>query len=180
MHRDELPILRSATPSDADAIAALHAESWRRTYRGVFRDEFLLGDLEHERRAVWRERLGSPSASARIFVAAHERDVNGFVCAFERGDPEWGVFIDNLHVAASHQGIGVGTLLLAEVARWASRVRPSASPYLWVLEPNVRARGFYERRGASLREAVVRENPGGGTATYLRYAWRDPESMSVP
>src|SRR5579862_4654676 len=28
--------LRAATPEDADAIAALHADSWRRNYRGAF------------------------------------------------------------------------------------------------------------------------------------------------
>ncbi|MCC6645108.1 MAG: GNAT family N-acetyltransferase [Polyangiaceae bacterium] len=170
---------RAATLACAEEIAALHAESWRRTYRGIFRDEFLLGDLERERRAVWRARLASPRASTLGLVASDERGVRGFVYAFERGDPGWGVFIDNLHVAASHQRAGVGAALLAAVARWASHVSPGVAPYLWVLEPNVRARQFYERRGASLREATVRENPGGGTATYLRYAWTDPTEMAA-
>ena len=55
--------------------------------------------------------------------------------------------------------------------------RWNAAPWLWVLEPNTRAQRFYERRGAERRDARVLENPGGGTATYLRYAWTDPTSL---
>jgi len=35
---------RRAAACDADRIAQLHAESWRRAYRGMMRDEFLDGD----------------------------------------------------------------------------------------------------------------------------------------
>ena len=49
---------REARASDAEAIANLHARSWRESYRGSFRDEFLDGDLPGERLRVWRERLG--------------------------------------------------------------------------------------------------------------------------
>jgi hypothetical protein len=34
--------LRTATSADAVAVAALHADSWRRHYRGVYRDEYLV------------------------------------------------------------------------------------------------------------------------------------------
>jgi GNAT superfamily N-acetyltransferase len=36
---------RLAGPPDADAIAALHADSWRRHYRGAYSDAFLDGDV---------------------------------------------------------------------------------------------------------------------------------------
>jgi hypothetical protein len=35
--------IRVADSSDAPAIAALHAESWRRHYRGAYSDAFLDG-----------------------------------------------------------------------------------------------------------------------------------------
>ena len=41
---------RSAELSDANAIANLHARSWREHYRGSFDDAFLDGDLVGERR----------------------------------------------------------------------------------------------------------------------------------
>jgi hypothetical protein len=49
--------LRPAAAGDAVAIAALHADSWRRSYRGALRDEYLDGDIVPERVAVWRSRL---------------------------------------------------------------------------------------------------------------------------
>ena len=172
-------IYRVASMKDAAAIAALHTASWRTTYRGVFRDEFLDGPIDEERRATWSARLNAASAEQLVVVATIRDRVEGFVCAYAHGDAGWGVFIDNLHVASSFQGAGLGTGLLRCVATWAATARPGASPYLWVLEPNVRAQRFYERRAALRRESVVRENPGGGTATYLRYAWLDEAQMAA-
>jgi hypothetical protein len=61
--------LRSATAQDSSAIALLHADSWRRNYRGAYTDAFLEGDVETNRRAVWAERLTDPSADQRTIVA---------------------------------------------------------------------------------------------------------------
>ena len=36
---------RDATERDADFVAALHAESWRRHYRGAYLDSYLDGDV---------------------------------------------------------------------------------------------------------------------------------------
>jgi GNAT superfamily N-acetyltransferase len=171
-------LYRVASSDDAAAIATLHATSWRRTYRGVFRDEFLDGPIDEERRSTWQSRLSSGNEQQFVAVAVVDDRVQGFVCAYSQCDDGWGVFIDNLHVAASFQSTGLGTGLLRSVATWACVERRNLPPYLWVLEPNVRAARFYERRGALRREAIVRDNPGGGTATYLRYAWPDALQMA--
>ena len=49
--------LRVAGRSDAAAIAALHADSWRRHYRGAYSDAFLDGDVHADRLAVWTEQF---------------------------------------------------------------------------------------------------------------------------
>jgi hypothetical protein len=49
-------LLRDATIADAERIAQLHTESWRRTYRGMMRDAFLDGGALENRRHVWLER----------------------------------------------------------------------------------------------------------------------------
>ncbi|MBV9411286.1 MAG: GNAT family N-acetyltransferase, partial [Acidimicrobiia bacterium] len=36
---------RVATIDDVEAIAALHADSWRRNYRGAYLDSYLDGDV---------------------------------------------------------------------------------------------------------------------------------------
>jgi len=57
---------RPARPSDADAVAALHADSWRRHYRGAYSDAFLDGDVYAERLVVWSSRLLGFSAQAAV------------------------------------------------------------------------------------------------------------------
>jgi hypothetical protein len=49
--------LRDSRGEDAEAIAAIHADSWRRRYRGAFQDAYLDGDILAERVAVWHKRL---------------------------------------------------------------------------------------------------------------------------
>src|SRR5688572_33401747 len=86
---------RAATASDAEAIARLHARSWRESYRGAFLDAFLDGDLVAERLGVWQQRLAAPPASQLVRLAVDGASLAGFVCAYGGHDPEWGSFVDN-------------------------------------------------------------------------------------
>jgi hypothetical protein len=60
---------RPANPSDAEAIASLHARSWRENYRGALHDAFLDGDLREERLRVWHERLDHPPDNQLVQLA---------------------------------------------------------------------------------------------------------------
>ena len=60
---------RIATKSDAERIARLHADSWRRTYRGLLQDEFLDGDVVTNRLAVWNDRLGNERTNQFVLIA---------------------------------------------------------------------------------------------------------------
>ena len=53
------PPIRSAGAADADAIAALHAASWRSAYRGILKASTLGPALDGERRAHWRGKLAA-------------------------------------------------------------------------------------------------------------------------
>jgi hypothetical protein len=44
---------RAARPDDAEKVALLHADSWRRHYRGAYADSFLDSDVVADRRSVW-------------------------------------------------------------------------------------------------------------------------------
>jgi len=48
---------RQAGAEDIEAIATIHADSWRLNYRGAYSDAFLDGAVDDNRRAVWTERL---------------------------------------------------------------------------------------------------------------------------
>lgn len=62
--------LRLANPSDAETIAALHADSWRRHYRGAYSDAFLDGDVISDRLAVWADQAHVNPVRGRIGLRA--------------------------------------------------------------------------------------------------------------
>ena len=103
---------REAEIGDAESLALLHANSWRQTYRGMMRDEFLDGDVVSNWLEVWRDRLSSERDDQCVLLAANGTQLVGFVCAFGNEDSKWGSYIDNLHVSHEHKRTGIGTLLM--------------------------------------------------------------------
>jgi GNAT superfamily N-acetyltransferase len=174
---------RLARPSDASAIAALHANSWRRHYRGAYSDAFLDGDVSADRLAVWTDRLGQRDPGSCTILAEDESGVIGFAHTVFDDDPTWGALLDNIHVDYPHQRRGVGSGLLARTANAVAGRRERTGLYLWVLEQNVDAQAFYEARGAKRAESAQVAPPGGvpdrlnGSPLKLRYTWGDPSAL---
>jgi ribosomal protein S18 acetylase RimI-like enzyme len=169
---------RTATPHDVEAIALLHAESWRRNYRGAYLDSFLDDDVFADRFAVWTDRLTKPGSNHYTIVAEHDGSVVGFAHTILDDDPTWGALLENLHVAHNLKRQGAGTRLMSETACELLTRRPGTGLYLWVLEQNTAAQGFYDAHGGTAVERTIRGPfPGGGTAFGLRYAWPDPSDL---
>lgn len=171
------PCFRFAQPPDAPAIAALHADSWRRHYRGAYADAFLDGDVLADRVSVWTERLRRPDPM-RCTILAEAGGLAGFANTFIGEDPRWGALLDNLHVAAAQKRVGIGSRLMAITAE-AVIAAGAESPgmYLWVLEQNAGAQAFYRALGGEPAGRASVPPPGGvagrlhGTPMKLRYAW---------
>ena len=87
---------RPAELRDVEAIAALHADSWRRNYRGAYLDSYLDGDVLSDRRAVWRGRIMRPEATFRTIVAQRDEAFAGFAHTTLDDDPTWGALLENL------------------------------------------------------------------------------------
>ncbi len=168
---------RLATPQDAAAIAALHTESWRQNYRGIWSDAYLDTDVFRDRAAVWQARLTQPAAAQYVVVAEQDGQLVGFVCAFFAESPVFGTLIDNLHVAPATKGRGVGTELMKWVARQADLREPDAKFYLWVLEQNHPARIFYDHLGATNHETVWNADPDGQSSPKCRCSWASAQAF---
>jgi ribosomal protein S18 acetylase RimI-like enzyme len=168
---------RRAAAVDADRIAQLHAESWRRTCRGMMRDEFLDGDVLTNRCQAWLDLMATQGAGKLVLLAEDGANLAGFICVTADEDVLWGSYIDNLHVAGDYMRRGVGRALMGHAARWLRDSHARSSVYLWVMQANGRARRFYEALGAS--DVGVRSllGPGGGSILNCRYVWRKPEDL---
>jgi ribosomal protein S18 acetylase RimI-like enzyme len=171
---------RDAKERDADSVAALHADSWRRHYRGAYLDTYLDGDVITERQQVWRGRLTEPR-TGQVTVIAHQGDeIVGFAHTILDEDPEWGSLLENLHVTSELKRNGIGSHLLSETAQRLLRLRPAGSLHLWVLDQNTAAQAFYGSRGGSRVETQLRGPfPGGGRALGHCYHWPDPDRLVV-
>ena len=55
---------------------------------------------------VWRERLDRPPGNQFVQLAVDGTTLVGFVCAYGAHDPQWGSFVDNLHVATASKRNG--------------------------------------------------------------------------
>ncbi len=196
---------RAATPADAARIADLHADSWRRHYRGAYAnaDAFLDGDVAADRHTLWSARLATPASSSApassgnimssggpasrsgpvpsaTVLAERDGGLIGFVHVVFDHDPRWGSLVDNLHVTNDLRRTGVGSLLLARAAAAVAEQATDSGLYLWVLEQNVAAQQFYRRCGAIRVETALVGGPSrlNGTPRKHRMAWPDIARLS--
>jgi GNAT superfamily N-acetyltransferase len=171
-------IFRRAQSADAPAIATLHALSWRTTYRGILRDEFLDGPLLENRLNLWGSRLKDAARKDQlIMVGERAGDIQAFACAFLDADPDWGTLLDNLHVVPNLKGGGLGRKLMSQVAEWVLQQESSPRLHLWAYADNTAARHFYERLGGMNTAFVAEDAPDGTTINAVRYSWRDVTSL---
>jgi ribosomal protein S18 acetylase RimI-like enzyme len=176
-------ILRPASAGDAHAVAALHADSWRRHYRGAYSDSFLDGDIETDRRATWRTRLQTPDGSATV-LAEDGDGLAGFVHVRFDTDATWGSLVDNLHVRHDRQRSGIGRTLMAAAAQYVVEAAIQPRMFLWVLQQNERAQRFYAAIGGRNVEEAVVPAPGGvagrlvGAPRCYRFVWTELSSST--
>jgi len=174
---------RRATSNDAEAVALLHADSWRRHYRGAYSDAFLDGDADRDRLQVWADRLSIRDERTSTILAEYKSRLIGFVHVIFDEDAEYGSLIDNLHVVHDWKRRGVGTELMSRAAG-ALEGAPGGL-YLWVLEQNSTAQAFYRARSGRCTGRRLAEPPPGtsgglnGSPVVLRYAWADPTKLIV-
>jgi GNAT superfamily N-acetyltransferase len=179
---------RAGGQGDAQAIAALHTDSWQRHYRVAYSDAFLDDEVPGYLLGLWTGRLAAPDPNNRTILAELEqedgvRELVGLAHTVLDDNPTWGALLDNLHVRHGLKRQGVGTRLLGLTAQAVLAARPGSGLYLWVLERNAGARAFYEARGGTCVESVEVLPPGGDPARLkgkpqgLRYTWPDPASL---
>ncbi len=169
---------REAMIEDRADIAALHALSWQRHYRGIYSHQYLEHEVAGERLAVWTKRFAAPVDGQYLLQARHESRLIGFVCVFLYADPPHGALVDNLHVLQEYQGHGIGRQLLARAARWVRQQDPEMAVHLYVLEQNHPARRFYEQVGAQFSDLLEVGVHDGRIDRVFRCYWPEADQLT--
>jgi len=141
-------MIRNATVYDAQQIARVHIDSWRRAYRGMILDS-VLDELDVADRAErWVSIL--TSSDWPCFVAESKSGVVGFVhissCRDDDLNPSEFGEITALYISPDNWRMGVGSKLLHSSLERLKELEFSKTS-LWVLEENKQGRLFYEKHG---------------------------------
>lgn len=165
---------REAQFKDHSRIADLHANSWIDSYRGIVSDEYLDNLVTGERLHTWRERLKHHSENQFVLMALANTSLVGFICVYGNKHQKYGSLIDNLHVASSYQGKGIGTVLMRKATEWLQENYPDQGMYLEVLADNRDAIAFYRSLGAVEAEEGFWLAPCGSRVKEFTYRWEHP------
>ena len=170
---NRMVLLREALYSDYIVIARLHAENWKKYYRGILSDNYLDNEVEQERLNTWHEQLRLPAVNQQLTVAVVNNEIVGFACLFLDDDPAFGSLLDNLHVLPSQQKSGIGKLLMRECVNKVRDMATIKKMYLWAYEQNVNARKAYGHLDGFCYETIESVNEDGIARKVCRYVWDD-------
>ncbi|MTB51814.1 GNAT family N-acetyltransferase [Lewinella sp. W8] len=163
---------RPGKQEDAAVIAEIHCRSWQLHYRGDFTDDYLDREAPSERLLVWKDRLARDNPRMLLELALIDGEVVGFSCVFLDHHESFGHLLDNLHVRPGFYGEGIGKQLLLRSMSSVSKARGAKAPfYLWVLESNEQAIGFYDRLRGRRGITETHHFPGGNTVQAISYHW---------
>lgn len=165
--------IREAQITDAPAIARVHVDTWRSTYRGIVPDEVLDG-LSYESRAdMWRG-AASEEEDRFVLVAEAESEVVGFAAAgpSRAEDLQFEGELYAIYVLEGHQGQGIGRGLM-RAAGERLLAAAMASMLVWVLEENPYRQFYTELGGRAVAERQLQI--GGTVLREIGYGWDDLE-----
>lgn len=165
--------IRQAKADDAAAIARVHVESWRTTYRRIIPDDYIAKFTAEERERVWRRIIGEGKRSQYVCIAEDDR---GTIVGFVSGGPErsgksrFRGELYAIYLLEPFQRHGIGRRLAAALAR---RLFDDGidSMIVWVLAENP-ARNFYAALGG-VHDGEKPVEIAGAELIEVAYGWKD-------
>lgn len=158
-----------ATTDDIPAIARVHLDSWRVTYRGLISESFLQTRSYEQTEERWRDFLATTISDTYLVHArgrtigiltlggARDTDVDA-----ARTGEIWG-----LYLLPEHWRKGIGRQVMSKAERML-KSRGYEVMVLWVLEANDPARRFYEAMGLAV-DGASKDVDMGGPIRAVRY-----------
>lgn len=129
-------VIRAMQPEDADAKGYVHWKTWQETYAGLMDEKYLTSQTLEKCQTIahrWPE---------NTLVAELDGKIVGFSCYGKDASGTGEVFA--IYLLKEVQGFGLGRKLMDATLH---QLRDCPHVFLWVLEGNTQAIGFYEHYG---------------------------------
>lgn len=165
--------IRQAREGDARAIAYVHTESWKTTYRGIISDEFLDHLTTEARIPQWEQMIRSDEKEQILLVAEQaDGEIVGFACGGREreGKLPYDGEIYAIYLLQASQGQRIGTMLASQVVQHLHKLK-LRSLLIWALEKNSACR-FYEQMGGTVVHSQTL-SMGGKDQLEVAYGWED-------
>ncbi|MCV2350448.1 GNAT family N-acetyltransferase [Paucibacter sp. Y2R2-4] len=140
-------LIRTAIPSDVEAIARVHVATWKQAYSHILPAEFLAKLPVEKRRSMWAKSVAEDLP--HVLVAELDGEVVGFSAigpCRDEGSSSSDFEIWAIYLSPSHWSLGLGRELW-EASRTVAANRGASSVSLWVFADNERAIRFYQKAG---------------------------------
>ncbi len=164
-------IIRQAEPRDARHVAEIHTASWQSAFHGIMSDDFLARQNVEKREAEWLKNIMDYPGNLLI-ISDSESDIVGFSCSgrvVRQTEHAFDGQVFGIHVSPVSKGRGYGRQLMTASFNWLASLG-CKNAFLWTLEANDDARGFYEALGGRII-ALKSDNFGDRTLEELAYGW---------
>ncbi|MBI4725423.1 MAG: GNAT family N-acetyltransferase [Rhodomicrobium sp.] len=164
----ELISFRQASPSDANAVAAIHDAAWRSTYQGLIPHIHLERMIARRGPAWWQRQI---ERGSNVTLLVFDGMPQGYATWGQaRGTWPWPAGeIFELYVTPVYQGLGLGSRLFA-MARQELKREGLVRLVVWALKDNENACAFYGGLGGVV-VAAAPEHYGGVSLTRIAFAW---------
>ena len=152
---------------DRNEISRIYEESWKYAYRGIIPRDY----LESISSGRWANRLDTAGWNTMVCIENGRCIGTSSFCKsrFEKY-PDSGEVI-SIYFLPEFTKKGYGRLLLSAVLDELKRMG-FREVFLWVLEDNAPARGFYEKLGFTKTEDYLSDNIGGKDLREVGYIYR--------
>lgn len=153
---------------DSFALSLVYEESWKHAYKGIIPQDYLDGIP----RGRWAEMAKAEGYHSLVLTDGGR--IVGTSCCCRSRLPEmndWGEIV-SIYLLPEYMGKGYGRALMTAVINLLKEMA-FEHIFLWVLEENHNARGFYEKMGFEPSGRYHNDNIGGKALREMQYCLTD-------
>ncbi len=161
--------LRYMIPADDRMmISKVYEESWKSAYKGIIPQDY----LDSIPQGSWAPNIDNPSWTTLVCTDNGKIVGTSSFCESRLEQFQgWGEII-SIYLLPNYIGKGYGKMLM-EATLSELKTQGYENVFLWVLEDNMRAKGFYEHYGFLPTDNFL-ENPiGGKSLREVRYVYKN-------